>query len=582
MNDSAFTRDTALAAAESIRQGFDALTAGFAAITARARRRFEQRDWHGGQEDALERLGLYPAAVDDVVTEVRRILGAASLDHGTWARLKAGFSASLSDGGSTGGRCDAEIAETFFNSVTRKFFATVGVDPEIQYVDSDFERLLKRAEKPIFKTHCSKGGTRTLIEAVLRDVPIGVPYRNLGRDAGRVAERIDEHLRVHGMELEAAEILHPVFYRGKGAYVVGRLRSGVHNVPLVLPLLHEDGGAVVDAVLLDPNEVSIVFSFTRSYFHVEAEKPREIVDFLRSIMPNKRVAELYIALGYNKHGKTELYRDLWRHVNAADDRFEAARGDKGMVMMVFTMPSFDLVFKIIRDTFAYPKTVTRREVRAKYHLVFIHDRVGRLVDAQEFEHLKIRRDRFDPALLEELLRDASYSVAVEGDDVMIKHVYVERRLKPLNLYLREVGDVAACEAVVDYGNAIKDLVSANIFPGDIMLKNFGVTRHGRVVFYDYDELCLITDCNFRDVPEARDHNEELYAETYYHVGENDVFPEEFKQFLGLQDALRDVYIEHHGDLFSVAFWHGWQGRLRAGEVADVFPYKQSRRLGGMP
>src|SRR6185503_2509662 len=112
-------------------------------------------------------------------------------------------------------------------------------------------------------------------------------------------------------------------------------------------------------------------------------------------------------------------------------------------------------------------------------------------------------------------------------------LYTERRMTPLNLYLREVDSRHAQDAIVDYGEAIKDLARTNIFPGDMLLKNFGVTRHRRVIFYDYDELCLLTTCHFRDLPAARDDLEETGAEPWYYVGPHDIFPEEFLTFLGL-------------------------------------------------
>jgi isocitrate dehydrogenase kinase/phosphatase len=260
------------------------------------------------------------------------------------------------------------------------------------------------------------------------------------------------------------------------------------------------------------------------------------------------------------------------------DRFEPAWGEKGMVMAVFTLPSFNVVFKIIKDRFPYPKTTTRQEVRAKYQLVFKHDRAGRLIDAQEFEHLEFDRARFDEGLLAELLADAAGSVSVQGDRVVIRHLYTERRVTPLNLYVRQAPQAAAREAVLDYGRAIKDLAATNIFPGDLLLKNFGVTRHGRVIFYDYDELCALTDCRFRDLPQAASHDEELSAEPWYYVDDDDIFPEEFLQFLGFPPPLRALFLEAHGDLLTADFWRGMQARLRAGEIVDIFPYKPARRL----
>jgi isocitrate dehydrogenase kinase/phosphatase len=347
-------------------------------------------------------------------------------------------------------------------------------------------------------------------------------------------------------------------------------------MPLVFAFRHPADGIAIDAVLTNADDVSVVFSFTRSYFSVDVENPHEVIEFLKSIMPFKRTAELYISIGYNKHGKTELYRDLLRHLRESDDLFQIALGDKGIVMMVFDLPSFDVVFKIIKDKFAYPKTATRQEVMEKYALVFQHDRAGRLVDAQEFEHLQFERARFSPALLNELLKVCANSVTVAGDTIAITHLYTERKMTPLNLYLRQVADAAARAAVIDYGQAVKDLAATNIFPGDMLLKNFGVTRHGRVVFYDYDELGLLTDYNFREIPRSDYDDDEGSADPWFYVGENDIFPEEFIRFFGLQPRRRVPLSARRSA--EPGFWTTMQARIRAGEIVDVFPYPQSRRL----
>jgi isocitrate dehydrogenase kinase/phosphatase len=343
-------------------------------------------------------------------------------------------------------------------------------------------------------------------------------------------------------------------------------------------LLNTPQGVVVDAVRLNKHEINILFSFTRSYFHVEVGRPYDLVRFLLSITYQKRIADLYISIGHNKHGKTTLYRDLLHHLASSGDQFEVARGERGMVMAVFTLPSFDVVFKVIKDHFAHPKTVTRQDVMQKYHLVFRHDRAGRLVDAQEFEHLQFERSRFSEELLAELQRVAARSVRIEGAYVIVKHAYVERRVTPLNLYVRDSSPAAARAAAIDFGNAIKDLAASGIFPGDMLLKNFGVTRQGRVVFYDYDELCLLTSCIFRALPQPTHEDDVFATEPWFSVGEHDIFPEEFRHFLGLQGWLRDIFIEQHADLFEAQFWQQLQERLLNGEVIDIFPYDQSRRL----
>ncbi|HTP11874.1 MAG TPA: bifunctional isocitrate dehydrogenase kinase/phosphatase [Anaerolineae bacterium] len=559
--------------ANTIHAAFLAYRAEFNAITRRARVRFEQRDWHGMQDDALERLDLYKKIVDGVVAETQAVLGEAVRQEAIWLRMKACYSRCIAGYG------DFEIAETFFNSITRRIFATVGVDPGREYVDSDFNAPPARSSQPVYHTYPAAPTTSDLLRRMLSDYALAAAYADLDRDVALAAREIDQQLHAADLHsIETVDTLQAIFYRNTGAYIVGRIRSDGRIVPLLLALRHPPEGIVIDAVLMDENDVSIVFSYTRSYFHVEVEHPHETIEFLKSILPLKRVAELYISIGYNKHGKTELYRDLLRHLATSTDKFEIARGDKGMVMLVFDLPSYDVVFKIIKDQFAYPKTATRQEVMEKYALVFKHDKAGRLIDAQEYEHLEFERSRFSEELVAELLKTAANSVTVNEGCIAIKHLYAERRMTPLNLYIREMPEAAAREAITDYGQAVKDLASTNIFPGDMLLKNFGVTRHGRVVFYDYDELCLLTDCHFRELPESDDTDEELSADPWFYVGPNDIFPEEFIRFFGLPSQLREAFLQTHGDLLGVEFWTHMQDRHRAGEVVDIFSYKQSKRL----
>ena len=441
----------ARAGAQATFGAYESYRREFQRITGRARQRFEERDWKGGQRDASERLELYRQFVEEVVSELEQILGEQIKDAAVWRTMKALFSEAVA------GFTDVELAQTFFNSVTRRVFATVGVDPDVEFVDLDIRRDRYGPGSTIHRRHFRSGSTRDLVAEAL--------------------------------------------------------------------------------------------------------------------------AELYISLGYPKHGKTEMYRDLLGHMQRSMDVFEHARGEPGMVMIVFDLRSYDYVFKVIRDRFAAPKTNTRADVERRYRLVFQHDRAGRLIEAQEFEHVTFERRRFSPALLEELSAGAARTVVVDAEEVHIRHLYVERRVQPLDLYLRQASDEAAVRIVEDYGQAIRDLATTNIFPGDLLLKNFGVTRHGRVTFYDYDELSLVTDCEFRDLPTARDTDEEMASEPWFYVGEHDVFPEEFLPFLGLNGELRRVFLEAHGEVLTAAFWRKLKERHRAGEVLDVLPYPSSRRLG---
>lgn len=564
--------------AKCIKNAFNLYQSEFKKITQRARQRFETSDWHGAQLDAVERLELYTQIIRVVVADIHGILKDRVRDKAIWEQMKGIYSILISDIPAY------EVAETFFNSVTRRIFITVGVDPKIEYVDSDFEEPPAGPGRHLYRSYRRSRLTAKLIAEIIEDYQFEAGFEDLERDARLAAGVVEKHLldTTGSKRMEAVQFLLPVFYRSKGAYLIGRFLQAGQVYPIVLCLRHLGPGIRIDAVLLTTDEVSILFSFTRSYFHVEVERPQELVAFLKTLMPLKRIAELYISIGFNKHGKTLLYRDLLQHLRQAQDQFEVAPGEKGMVMLVFDLPSFDMVFKVIRDIFAQPKTTTRQDVMERYQLVFKHDRAGRLVDAQEFEYLRFPRSCFTDELLRELLEGAPSSVTVDGDAVAIRHLYIERRLTPLNLYVRQATEQAASEAVVDYGNAIKDMAATNIFPGDILLKNFGVTRHGRVVFYDYDELTLLTNCKFRHFPQARDYSADFEAEPWFYVDKNDIFPQEFNTFLGLQGKLRGVFESVHNDLFQVSYWRGMQKRHEAGEVIDIYPYGQSSRLHKTP
>ncbi len=559
-------------AAAAIHAAHQHWISGFEEITRRAHQRFEQRDWRGAQADATARLALYRIHLDGAVADVRDILEDAVLERTLWAAVKARHFEGLA------GRPDAEVAQTFFNSVTRRIFSTVGADPAIEYLDPSTPPGAA-VDPELVERHVSPQVDAAVARRILQACRWSVPYAQLDRDAERVAAIVRDGLAVSpGMGPVTIDMLRPVFFRNKGAYLVGRVVRGDLVLPIVLPLIHAERGIVVDAVLLTENEASVVFGFSWSYFRVDAPRPRAMVEFLRSIMPLKRVDELYTAIGFSKHGKTELYRSLMQDLQRPEARFGFAEGDEGMVMAVFMLPSFNTVFKIIRDSFGAPKNTTRQAVMDKYHFVFVRDRVGRLADAQEFEHLEFPRRCFPDELLDYLLSVAGATVRAEGDRVIIRQLYTERRVTPLNLFLRSADEAAACEAVLDYGNAIKDLAAADIFTGDMLLKNFGVTRHGRVICYDYDELCLLSECRFRRLPEPSSIEEEFAAEPWFHVGEMDVFPEEFRAFLVPAGRVRDAFLAAHGDLLDVELWQGVQRRLAAGEVFDVFPYRRAARL----
>ena len=473
-----------------------------------------------------------------------------------------------------------EIAESFFNSLTRRVFATEGVDPTIEFVDTDFDAPPATHDAELCYLYRGAPLLELLQQALSAEESGGFRidlWRDLNAAAKAAAERIERALPSHiPVRLE---IFRGVFYRGRGAYLVGRIFADDIATPLGFCVRHPDeNGLALDAVLIGESDLAILFSYTRAYFRVAVPSPYELVQWLRELMPLKRVADLYNAIGFNRHAKTEFYRDFVSHLQHSRDRFGAAEGARGMVMLVFTLPSYDVVFKLVRDKFDAPKDIDRADVLRRYRIVFEHDRAGRLVEAYEFEHLRIARDRFEPPLLAELMRAASRTVKIDGADVVIAHAYVERRVRPLNLLFAECDEEAAIAGACDWGQSIKDMARSNIFAGDLLTKNFGLTRRGRVVFYDYDELTLLTDCNFREMPQARSYDEEIAAEPWFSVRPNDIFPEEFPNFLSFPPAAREALFARHGDLFHPDFWRAVQEKLRAGELPEIPPYAPERRL----
>ncbi len=557
-----------------IRGGFSDYNADFRDITRRARRVFEERDWQAGRSDAVERIDLYDKHVRAMIETLRGVLGERIADHELWRAIKAEFADQIRD------YVDLEFTKTYFSSITRRIFDTVGIDTEVEFIALDYRPMESiRREPPLNVYELYPGRTPRDVFLQLLDE---YSYRVGWQDLRHSITFLDRQLAVYsdslgGVEnIERLEFIRPVFYQNTRAYIVGRAVAKDGSIqPLVIALKSTSGGISVDAVLTRSADVSMLFGFTRSYFHVDLETVADAVLFLRSMMPRKSVAEIFTVLGRAKQGKTERYRSFFRHLQRSTDLMIEAPGDKGMVMLVFMLPSYDVVFKIIRDRFAYPKTVVRKDVLEKYQLVFKHDRAGRLVDAQEFKLLRFRKDRFETALLQELLAEASQTCTIEGDWLVVNHLYIERRMTPLNLYLQEAAPMDARAAVLDYGQAIRDLSATNIFPGDLLLKNFGVTRNGRVIFYDYDELCLVTECNFREMPEPTSLEEEMQAEAWFYVGEDDVFPEQFASFLGLEPEHLEIFLEAHSELLTAAYWRDMKERHLRGEVPEVLPYRPS-------
>ncbi|WP_136158305.1 bifunctional isocitrate dehydrogenase kinase/phosphatase [Escherichia coli] len=567
-------RGLELLIAQTILQGFDAQYGRFLEVTSGAQQRFEQADWHAAQQAMKNRIHLYDHHVGLVVEQLRCITNGQSTDAAFLLRVKEHYTRLLPD------YPRFEIAESFFNSVYCRLFDHRSLTPERLFIfSSQPERRFRTIPRPLAKDFYPDHGWESLLMRVISDLPLRLRWQNKSRDIHYIIRHLTETLGTENLSESHLQVANELFYRNKAAWLVGKLITPSGTLPFLLPIPQTDDGELfIDTCLTTTAEASIVFGFARSYFMVYAPLPAALVEWLREILPGKTTAELYMAIGCQKHAKTESYREYLVYLQGCNEQFIEAPGIRGMVMLVFTLPGFDRVFKVIKDKFAPQKEMSAAHVRACYQLVKEHDRVGRMADTQEFENFVLEKRHISPALMELLLQEAAEKITDLGEQIVIRHLYIERRMVPLNIWLEQVEGQQLRDAIEEYGNAIRQLAAANIFPGDMLFKNFGVTRHGRVVFYDYDEICYMTEVNFRDIPPPRYPEDELASEPWYSVSPGDVFPEEFRHWLCADPRIGPLFEEMHADLFRADYWRALQNCIREGHVEDVYAYRRRQRF----
>ncbi|HGY4385848.1 bifunctional isocitrate dehydrogenase kinase/phosphatase [Escherichia coli] len=567
-------RGLELLIAQTILQGFDAQYGRFLEVTSGAQQRFEQADWHAVQQAMKNRIHLYDHHVGLVVEQLRCITNGQSTDAAFLLRVKENYTRLLPD------YPRFEIAESFFNSVYCRLFDHRSLTPERLFIfSSQPERRFRTIPRPLAKDFYPEHSWESLLMCVISDLPLRLRWQNKSRDIHYIVRHLTETLGTDNLAESHLQVANELFYRNKAAWLVGKLITPSGTLPFLLPIHQTDDGELfIDTCLTTTAEASIVFGFARSYFMVYAPLPAALVEWLREILPGKTTAELYMAIGCQKHAKTESYREYLVYLQGCNEQFIEAPGIRGMVMLVFTLPGFDRVFKVIKDRFAPQKEMSAAHVRACYQLVKEHDRVGRMADTQEFENFVLEKRHISPALMELLLQEAAEKITELGEQIVIRHLYIERRMVPLNIWLEQVEGQQLRDVIEEYGNAIRQLAAANIFPGDMLFKNFGVTRHGRVVFYDYDEICYMTEVNFRDIPPPRYPEDELASEPWYSVSPGDVFPEEFRHWLCADPRIGPLFEEMHADLFRADYWRALQNRIREGHVEDVYAYRRRQRF----
>jgi isocitrate dehydrogenase kinase/phosphatase len=569
--------DVAERIAEELLNGFNRHYELFRTTSAQAKDAFDAADWARVQRLVQQRILFYDTRVLEYVDRLLDELDAESIDDSEWQLAKLIYVGLLVD------HKRPELAETFFNSVTTRVLRRVYVHDDLMFKRAAVSTEYIPSEPPTYRSYYPADagpGLEATFQQVFRDFGWRTPFEDLQRDVGLAMHALGE-LRESQPPARnfQVQVLGSAFYRNKAAYVIGKIVNGALETPFVVPVLHRKaGGLVLDTILLEQQSIDILFSLSRAYFLVDMDVPSDYVHFLQAIMPARLRSEIYSAIGLAGQGKTLFFRDLRHHLHHSNDLFVEAPGTRGLVMHVFTLPSYPYVFKVIRDRFGSSKNTDRETVMSKFRLVREVDRVGRMAHTIEFTNLALPLDRFAPELLDQLDELAPSSIEVDGKNLIVKHCYVERRLAPLNLYFARATDSELDAAVREYGDAIRELAIANVFPGDLIWRNFGLTRYGRVLFYDYDEVEYLTDCVFREMPVAPTPEAELSEDVWYAVGPRDVFPEEFEPFLLGDPRVRAAFLRHNADLLTAAFWRDSQRRVSAGEIVDFFPYPDDVRF----
>jgi isocitrate dehydrogenase kinase/phosphatase len=577
------TEEIAQRIADVLIEGFDRHYRLFRETSAGAKHRFEVAAWTEAQQAVRERIRFYDDRVRECVERLNAELDAGSLDDATWRRAKLLYIGLLVD------HKQPELAETFFNSVVTRVQRRTYVHNDFAFVRAAVSTEYIESDPPIYRSYYpAQVGLRTSLLRVFAEFGWSRPFADLERDVGFVWEAFREHFGGEWPTREPnyqVQVLGSAFYRNKAAYVVGKIVNGNDETPFAVCVLHDaDGRLVLDTALLDSESISVLFSLSRAYFMVDMDVPSGYVQFLQTLMPAKPRSDIYTVVGLAKQGKTLFFRDLLQHLHHSQDVFVEAPGTRGLVMHVFTLPSYPYVIKVIKDEFGHSKNSDRATVKRKFRMVKEIDRVGRMADTLEFTNLALPRSRFAPELLQQLLELAPSTVEADGENVIVGHCYVERRMTPLNLYLDAATEEEVEHVVREYGDTIREMAIANVFAGDMLWRNFGVNRHGRVVFYDYDEIEYLTDCVFRAIPPSPNPEAELSGEPWYPVGALDVFPEEFETFLLGSPKVRDAFMRHHADLLRPEFWRRCQEQVARGEIVDFYPYPEAmrfcRRYGG--
>jgi len=588
---SSSSQKISLSIAKKILLGFEHHYQNIKSASIEAKRCFEEKEWEKIENDSKLRLNFYDEQVDvfckNLSSELKKqtLYGAKAEFNETqkmdkfnsdfWKNTKHVYIELITS------HKQPELAETFYNSVFCRIFSRSFYNNQYIFTKPCVSLNYIDMDEPVIDSYfVDDGQLKETLTSVLNNYKFKCKFGNLDQDIERLQEQLIKQMPRLQSEVFELQFISTPFIRGKCAYIVGKIVTQLHSdVPVLIALLNDENkGLYVDSLLTDIGSISIIFSFSRSYFFITTDYPSAIVEYLKELLPGKTRAVLYSAIGLHKQGKTLLYRHFLKYSKITSEKLIIAPGIKGMVMSVFTFPMYPYVFKVINDQFAPPKMGTKEMVKDRYYFVKNHVRIGRLADTWEFSNVAFPLKDIDDALLKELEKKASSNIEIENDLLIIKHMYIENKMTPLNMYLETANKKQQNHIINDYGKAIDELINSNIFPGDMLTKNFGVTRQNRVVFYDYDEITLMSTPIFKKIPKAKTYEQEMASEPWYYVGQNDVFPEEFKYFMLPNPYMKEVFNKKYKKLLDADYWVSIQEKIKQNGVMDYYPYGSEKRM----
>ena len=563
-------------AARWILAEFDAYYVESRSIPTLAKSAFERRDPATSLDLSRRRLSVYSVSALALARRLREALPSVAEDETFWKQIEARYLTSIE------GRYESDLAFAYIHSARRMTYEGRWKPVEYAFLhhrEPESERsAVVRIDFPI----APGSDLAALVDRIL-DVPrFERPWRDREGDVRRVVERLGSIFRGGTGRPVEIQMTDAGFFRNRGAYVVGRIVFGdASATPLILALLNHDAGIYVQAVLTGEADAHNLFSSTLANFHVTNTHYHELAAFLHTVMPTRRLGLHYSTIGFNHVGKVAVMNELREELATHGEVFTTAVGFRGSVAIGFAAPSSDYNLKVIRDIptdqYKWGEFPGIGAVLDKYRRVHEIDRTGSMLDNIIYYNLELDPAWFEPELLAELLRDAGESVSLRDDAVILKHLIVQRRVRPLPVFLRDATPEEAREVIVNLGHCIKNNAAANVFNKDLDARNYGVSRFQKVFLFDYDALEPLTRVKVRSNV-GRFDGEDDVPDWFYEDGV--IFlPEEIESGFRIHDrGLRRLFRDVHGDLLTTGYWERMQHDLDQGQVPSIRLYPERRKL----